>query len=218
MSTPETKDRLLDTAERLFAKHGFEATSVRMITTAAAANQAAINYHFGSKEGLIKAVIARRAVPVNEERLRLLAQYEQEAGDKPPPLEKILYAFTAPMLRLCLGDDGGHHILRLMGIVHSLDIETSHDIMFELFGDVARRFYQVLVKHNPNLTQEELHSRFGFMFGAVMGTMKFISLRDYLTTRGAPDVDHEKVTAFLINFLVGGFTRPPSEFSERSSE
>jgi AcrR family transcriptional regulator len=43
-----TRDRLLDTAERCFAEHGYQATTMRAVTTEAAANIAAVNYHFGS--------------------------------------------------------------------------------------------------------------------------------------------------------------------------
>ncbi len=66
---PLTKDRILDAAERLFAEHGFEATSLRMITTEAEVNLAAVNYHFHSKDELIAAVFARRIGPINQKRL-----------------------------------------------------------------------------------------------------------------------------------------------------
>ena len=74
-----TKDRLLDTAEQLFAQTGIEATSLRTITAEAGANLAAIHYHFGSKETLIQEVFARRVEPVNQERLRQLDELEATA-------------------------------------------------------------------------------------------------------------------------------------------
>ncbi len=210
MSTQATKDRLLDTAEQLFARHGFEATSVRMITSGAEANQAAINYHFGSKEELIKAVIARRAIPINRERLELLAQYEQEAGDQPPSLEKIFHAFAAPMLKICLSDDGGRHVIKLIGIAHSLDVEKTHEIMFDIFGDVSHRFYQVLLKHNLGLTIEEFHCRLGFMFGSIMGSMKVLTLQEFMNEQGSPQISYETLTGYLLTFLIGGFTTMPT--------
>ena len=51
--TSSTIDRILDAAEAEFAAHGFVETSVRTITTKAKVNLAAVNYHFGSKKGLI---------------------------------------------------------------------------------------------------------------------------------------------------------------------
>ena len=61
----ETRTRLLDSAEQLFAERGIDATSLRAITTAAGANLASVNYHFGSKDELFREVVSRRIGPVN---------------------------------------------------------------------------------------------------------------------------------------------------------
>ena len=72
-SAGDTKLEILNAAERLFAAHGFKATSLRAITSHARANLGAVNYHFSSKDELILAVLRRRMRPLNEERLALLA-------------------------------------------------------------------------------------------------------------------------------------------------
>jgi len=56
----ETRTRILDAAEELFMLHGFEGTSMRLLTSRAGVNLAAVNYHFGSKDALIEAVFRRR--------------------------------------------------------------------------------------------------------------------------------------------------------------
>src|SRR3954471_6891345 len=76
----DTKARMLDAAEALFMEHGFEATSMRAITAAAAVNLAAVNYHFGSKEELFEAVLTRRLDPMNQHRIGLLDRLEAEAA------------------------------------------------------------------------------------------------------------------------------------------
>ncbi|TVP55269.1 MAG: TetR/AcrR family transcriptional regulator, partial [Halomonadaceae bacterium] len=63
MAQSETVDRILDAAEELFAERGFSETSLRMITSHARVNLAAVNYHFGSKKALIQAVFARFLTP-----------------------------------------------------------------------------------------------------------------------------------------------------------
>src|SRR5512143_118352 len=95
----ETKDRILDAAERLFAEHGFDATSLRMITAEAGVNLAAVNYHFRSKDALIEAVFSRCIRPLNRERLRLLAAVEEASGGAPPRLEDVIRAFVTPVIR-----------------------------------------------------------------------------------------------------------------------
>mgnify|MGYP001041450986 CR=1 FL=1 len=58
-----TKERILDTAEVLFAQKGYQAVSVREITSAAKCNLAAVNFHFGNKENLYLEVFRSRWVP-----------------------------------------------------------------------------------------------------------------------------------------------------------
>ena len=76
----DTKERILETAERLFAEKGYGAVSLRSIIAAAEVNLAAVHYHFHSKEALLDAVLQRRIEPVNRERLALLEEYERAAG------------------------------------------------------------------------------------------------------------------------------------------
>ena len=91
-----TKDRLLDAAEELFSSRGIDATSLRAITIAAEVNLAAVNYHFGSKDGLVKTVFLRRLEPLNNERLELLDALEISAAGAPIELEAILDAWVMP--------------------------------------------------------------------------------------------------------------------------
>src|SRR5579863_5381643 len=90
---PDTKSRILDSAEKLFGLNGFEATSLRDITAEAQVNLAAVNYHFQSKESLIDAVIARRIEPVNRRRFEML-----DAAGPNATVEQILAAFLTPVI------------------------------------------------------------------------------------------------------------------------
>ena len=59
----QTKIRILDSAEELFARHGFQKVSLRAITTEAGVNVALINYHFGNKIALLNAVLEAQCRP-----------------------------------------------------------------------------------------------------------------------------------------------------------
>ena len=76
----DTKERILDAAERLFGRHGIEQSSLRAITAEAGVNLAAVNYHFQSKEVLARAVFARRIGPVNRRRLEMLESNGSRSG------------------------------------------------------------------------------------------------------------------------------------------
>ena len=92
----DTKEKILDTAERLIGEQGYAATSLRHVIAEAGVNLAAVHYHFGSKEELLDAVVLRNAIPVNEARLARLDLAEAEAGSGPPDVEKVLESFLIP--------------------------------------------------------------------------------------------------------------------------
>ena len=100
MSRPKrtTKDKIMDAAEKLFAKKGFHGASLRNITTAAGVDLALVNYHFGSKERLLAAVLDRRGQVLNEERLQRLAAVRLSAAPHPPSTEAVVDAFLDPIL------------------------------------------------------------------------------------------------------------------------
>src|SRR6186713_866044 len=80
----ETRTRILDAAEELFMLHGFEGTSMRLLTARAEVNLAAVNYHFGSKDALIEALFRRKLDPMNTARIAELDRLEAEANARPP--------------------------------------------------------------------------------------------------------------------------------------
>src|ERR1700722_17406548 len=73
----ETRRRLLDVAERLFATRGLDAVSLRDITETAGANMAAVPYPFGSKQELITALVERRSGAIGKRRDSLLDELEK---------------------------------------------------------------------------------------------------------------------------------------------
>src|SRR5688572_23669682 len=94
LSGRATKERLLNAAERLFAARGFAGTSLREVTAEAGANVAAVHYHFGSKEELLRAVLSRIVAPVNAERLTLLERVEAEAARRRRALRRSSRRFS----------------------------------------------------------------------------------------------------------------------------
>src|SRR4030095_2343978 len=127
----DTREALLDAAESLFAEHGVQAASLRAITQQAGANLAAVNYHFGSKEGLVRAVFSRRIGPLNHERLRRLDECERREG----AIEEVLRAFIEPVLQLRReAPEGSRQFARLMGRSFSEPNEAARAVMTEELG------------------------------------------------------------------------------------
>src|SRR5689334_16858610 len=150
-----TKDRILNTAEKLFAERGIDATSLRSIIAAAKVNLAAVHYHFHSKEALLDAVLARHLEPINGQRLQMLDECERAAGNAPPELEGVLMALIEPPLRL-IGDPSRCAFVRLMGRIHA-DGDAAR--IRKHFGAVVERFMLALHRAVPELPLDELRWR-----------------------------------------------------------
>jgi AcrR family transcriptional regulator len=217
MSSHDTKDRLLDAAERLFGAHGFEATSLRGVTAEAGTNLAAVHYHFGSKEALLHATFARRVEPINEERLRLLDKIEAEAPSGVLPLEPILEAFLRPVAELGRAVEGdGVGLRQIAGRVHSEPLEVVRPMIAELFGEVGRRFMAALRRALPGLSTEETLLRFHFVLGAMIHVTQSDLLN--LAEPGMPvlETDDETLLKAIIAFVSAGLRAPSTKPSGRA--
>lgn len=200
----DTKERILDTAERAFAEHGFAGTSLRSIIAEAGVNLAAVHYHFGTKEELLEAVVMRRVEPVNRERLAMLETCELAAAGSPPQLEGILRAFIEPTLRVAR-QPGGDRFVRLMGRIYA---ET--DLLPGLFQSKLRQvidvFYQALCRSLPELESQELLWRAYFAIGATAHALRGFNNCTALIPLHSDDI--EATLARLIPFLAAGFRVP----------
>ncbi|MEU1228837.1 helix-turn-helix domain-containing protein [Streptomyces sp. NPDC005828] len=106
-----TKLSLIATAERLFAEHGINAVSLRKIAVdAGQRNDNAVAYHFGSKQGLVDAILEHRQAPIDARRLALIGALDREGrGDDP---YAIAEAFARPLVELLGGAPSGSWYLR----------------------------------------------------------------------------------------------------------
>ena len=206
--TADTRERLLDAAERLFAREGIAETSLRHITAEADANLASVNYHFGSKEALFREVVARRLGPISAERLRRLDAIEAAAGTRRPCLESIIEAFVAPVLLLRRDPaHGGEDFMRLMGRVHAEPGEWALQVLAEL-RESFERFAAALGRALPELPEEDRVWRLFFLVGATVHTMASGSQLRNLAGDAYDPTDVEATIRRLTVFLAAGFRAP----------
>jgi AcrR family transcriptional regulator len=209
----DTKERLLDAAERLFGEQGFESTSLRQITTEAGANLAAVNYHFGSKEDLIVAVMARRVEPLNRERLRLLDRLE--AGETPPTVEQVLETFLAPPLRMkYAAGEAGTAFMRLTGHAMFQSNERIRHQLMDQFQEVARRYLDALTRAAPHAPVEETIWRLLFSVGAMVHALVMSEDARVHTWKQIDPDDVDALIDRMVRFLSAGFMAPAARPAE----
>lgn len=210
----DTRTDLLDAAERLFAQDGVHRASLRAITQEAGANLAAVNYHFGSKEALVREVLARRLTPLNQRRLALLDRLE--ATNSNPGVEQIVRAFVVPTLEMVQRERGGHAFARFVCRTFSEPDQAFRDIVLEQFGDIIARFTSAFTKALPELPREEFFWRFHFMVGAMVHTAGLGFLAHRLSDGLCDPEDLEGLTARLVRFLSAGLEAEATDGADSS--
>ena len=203
----DTKARILNVAERLFAHRGFSATSLRDITSEAGVNIASVNYHFGSKATLLSAVLERRLRPINARRMELLDAIETTAGDSLPNAEEVIRAFLCPPFQKRYEwGAAGDNFLRLMGRIHSETNEEFRVSFFQQFDGVFRRFGQALQRALPHLNETDVSRRMLFLVGSMALTMVW---GDSLASISPGSTkDPEDVLESLIQYAAAGMASP----------
>ena len=213
----DTRERILDAAERLFMAHGYEGTSMRQITSEAAVNLAAVNYHFGSKEALMQEVFRRRLDWLNEERLRVLDEMERAAGGRPLKPSQIVDGFFGTLLRLADDDlRGGIVFLRLFGRTHTEPSEFIRTFIADEYAGVMERYKQALFKALPDVPRAEIVWRFHFMLAAtsyaIAGTDALRLVADWKIEEADMVDRNDRLVPRLMSFLLGGLRSPLPQF------
>ena len=210
-----TKERILDAAETLFAEHSFDGTSLRSITGAAGVNLAAANYHFGSKEALLQAVLSRRLGPINRQRIDRLDVLEAEAGSRPLDVEAVLRAFLEPAFQEIHRLGGaGEKFVQLAGRIHSETDPGVRQMFMRLFAEVVARYFAALRQALPDCTPEELHWKFHFLIGAMADTLTWGRHDQCAQLIGEPPRP-ELALESLLAFCVAGLCAPRQQESDR---
>lgn len=209
MADIDTRQRILDAAEALFTEQGFEATTLRQITGAAEVNLAAVNYHFGSKEELIREVFRRRLTWLNQQRLQELDRLEAEAAGAPLKPSRILEVFFGVALKMAADTKGGgRSFMRLLGRTYSKPSEFVRGFLAEEYAGVINRFKAALIRALPGVPQEEILWRFHFMLGAMSYAISGADALHVVANDALDDGDAQALYARLMSFMLGGLRAP----------
>ena len=200
----DTKNKILDAAEKLFGMNGFEGTSLRDITTEADVNLAAINYHFQSKDSLIDAIVVRLIEPKNKKRLELLA-----AAGPHPTVEQILRAFMAPVMLV-----EADVLVPLIGRILSNPEVFVERVFHKHLAPVSQRFVEALSKALPDLPPSEILWRLHFSVGVLTHTMLWGRIYPKITNGVCDISDREALVDRAVRFVAAGFRAPASKGSD----
>ena len=214
----ETKRRMLEVAAALLSEHGFEVVSVRDVTQAAKVNVAAVNYHFGSRDGLIARVMEEAVRHFNEERLARLEGLEKRFAGKPAPLEEVLEAWLKPLASAAQRSSWKDPVTApLIGRVLTLSADKVPTEISQIHAGIDERVRRLLGKTLTPLSVGEILWRMHGLLGALAHTLLSPTVSGLLDAASV-----EAVMARFVKFAAaamreGAESLPPAKNSPQAT-
>ncbi len=204
MATDETTNLILDAAERLFAQKGYEASSIRQITKLADVNVAAVHYHFGDKQAVLRAVTDRIVGPMVQRRTQMLDLAQAAAAPEPPPMTAVAEAFIRPDIETLQElQRRGPTTARFVGQIYSDQTPWIQAMALEQFLPLRPRFLAAIAAANPELDDDEIAWRLSQVVTLLIGAFRS------WPTSGRSSEEAEALIAGLTDFAAAGLSRPP---------
>lgn len=203
----DARERILDVSEELFANGSFASVSIRAVTSKANVNLSAVNYYFGSKQGLFQSVYVRRATLMNHERLHLLYEADekaQAAGRETALRELISALLTPPIFWLCDEEKGFSVYIRFLARAY-LEQSGDMDNVLRQEVDVFDRFVPCFRKIKPDLTEEDIYWRIHFVMGVMHHTINHLHRLSLLSHDSCKKGPREEIRDRLVDFCCKGF-------------
>jgi AcrR family transcriptional regulator len=202
MHSCSTVERILDSAERLFAENGFSCTSLRAITADAKANIAAVNYHFGSKEELVRQVFQRKMAPVNKIRIDKIDEVLRKADDegRKPEVRELFEAFIGPTFDAAMDPRKASHLVLLIGRATTEPDGAMRDEFKKVAQPAFDALHNAMLRALPGRDPREVILGLFLGLSAMGNTIMRLKTENNLQS---PEI-LQKVRERLISFLAAG--------------
>ena len=199
-----TADRILDAAEDLFSKRGYDGVTVREVAALANVDPALTHYYFATKQGLFDAVLERRAELVFSERMQAFDVFESVTSDK-VTVEGAVAAFVMPLLeRARNGDEGWKNYFRLIALVNNDASHVAQSIM-SYFDPLVHRLIAGVKRAVPEAHEEELFWCFHFLTGALTLALSRTGRLDRVSGGRCRSDDLASIEPRMIEYCAAGF-------------
>jgi AcrR family transcriptional regulator len=195
-----TRERILENAERLFARHGFHGVSLRSLARAAEVNLAAVHYHFGDMSVVFSEVFSRNIKPLNNKWIDLLELLKNEPLDDPKKMiEKIISALCEPIFDMCVKPErGGKAFQMILSRCFTEPLDFSDSLLAREYHPVLAQFARSLRRCAPKLSPCEFMWRFNFIVGAMHHTLGTLHRMTDLTRGICQDNDYQSARQYFV--------------------
>lgn len=198
----DTRERILLASQKLFAEKGFDATSVRDITTEAKCNVASVNYHFGGKENLYLETFRSMLTILRDRRLEMMAELMER--EPTPSLEEFVETFAVIMIEPLVGDSRGRLFLNLVSREMIAPRLPDGVLISEFFEPMMERAAAALAKVGPPLGEASTRMCVMSLVGQLLHALKAHHLLSDLGRSDVLPTQHSDQIAHFVRFSVGG--------------
>ncbi len=203
-SADETRTRILEGAERLFAERGLHGVAVRDVAREAGVDSALVHYHFGSKAELFSTALLSRAEDFMREREAALQACIDQAGGR-PTLEDVIIAYTKPYLvHAQSGDPGWRSWFKLLAH-SSLSLEWAPEVWREHFDPFVQKFINAMRLASPGAPEGHYYWCYHFFSGALVLTFANTGRMDHLSDGDCKSDDLSNGYDLLVPFFADAF-------------
>lgn len=200
----DTREAILDVAERLFAEHGFHGVTVREVARKAHVDSALLHYYFGTKQGLFDEMFLRRAEVINRIRLDALECYAAAAGDA-ITVEGCIEAFLAPLFAWSArGGDGWKSFFAIIAQVNASPA-WGGETMSRVFDPLIARLIELLRSALPEAASVDVYWCYHFLSGALTLSLSETGRLDRLSNGLCRSSDLEALFKRMVPFIAAGF-------------
>ncbi|WP_295530420.1 TetR/AcrR family transcriptional regulator [uncultured Pseudacidovorax sp.] len=196
---PDRRQAILLAAEKLFARYGYHAVSIRQIADEAGVPLALVGYYFGPKNALFEAIFEHWNQTI-ERRLAALAAVPIDPANA-KTLPRIIDAFTAPVLALRASSEGEYYAL-LVARELSHATEEADRVLRHYFDPLANAFIDALQRALPHATRAQVAWGYQFALGALLHHLT--DTRVERLSGGKAHANDAAGSALLVAFIAGG--------------
>ncbi|MBB3919254.1 TetR/AcrR family transcriptional regulator [Rhizobium fabae] len=200
------RERILKTAEQIFAEMGFEGTSLRQVAVNSDVPVALVSYHFKNKLGLYREVFRARDPNTNAQRLAGLALAEME-DNRERRLEMIIKAALMPMLSL-RKIEGSANFGVLLAREATDPRSAERGIIKEMFDPAATATIKALKGALPGRSEAEIVWAFQMMIGTMLYIMADGGRAKHLSGGVCDPEDVEGTMRLILPLLLHGMRGP----------
>ena len=207
---PDRRQNILDASQRLFARYGYHAVTIRQIAEAAHVPLALVGYYFGQKQELYDAIFGHLSGNIDERRVGLRAALAEPTGD---PLLRIVEVMVVPVTQMRSTPAGESYALFVSRGLTQQSIEEDRSIR-EYFDPITSEFidafHHALTTEGLAITQPQAAWCFQFALGSLLhylSDQRIVRLSNGVNVAGDPSVMPQ-----LIAFIVNGVRGAASSF------